>query len=157
MRRFRRPGAFDAAINLYTSYGYFEDPADDLAVARNVCRSLRPGGAALFEMVGKELLAAGWHERSWRELDGDVLVLEERHIGDDWEWLEWRWIIAAPSGRRRFRVRHRLYSGRELRSVLLSAGFESVTLYGTLDGTRYDGTARHLVAVARRAPDGAIG
>jgi len=29
MREFRRPGAFDAAINMFSSFAYFEDPADD--------------------------------------------------------------------------------------------------------------------------------
>src|SRR5262245_62252316 len=49
MRTFVRHEAFDAAVNLYTSFGYFDDPLDDLRVARNVAASVRPGGRALFE------------------------------------------------------------------------------------------------------------
>jgi SAM-dependent methyltransferase len=44
MRHFVRPSAFDAAINLYTSFVFFEDPADDRKVVENVLHSLRPGG-----------------------------------------------------------------------------------------------------------------
>ena len=35
-RSFIRHGFFDAVVNLYISFGYFENPADDLLVARNV-------------------------------------------------------------------------------------------------------------------------
>src|SRR5262245_5505884 len=49
MRAFVRAEAFDAAVNLFTSFGYFDDPLDDLRVARNVAASVRPGGRALFE------------------------------------------------------------------------------------------------------------
>jgi hypothetical protein len=47
-------------------------------------------------------------------------------------------------------VRQRLYSGSELRDLLLSVGFADVRLAGGLDGeTPYEEVARRLVAVAR--------
>ena len=44
MRQFRRPGAFDLAVNMFTSFGYFEDPEEELQVLRNVSESLRENG-----------------------------------------------------------------------------------------------------------------
>src|SRR5215469_15208621 len=44
MRAFVRPDAFDLACNLFTSFGYFDDEADDIRVLRNVLVSLKPGG-----------------------------------------------------------------------------------------------------------------
>ena len=44
MRRFCRPNAFDAVINMFTAFGYFENPAEDRRVLVNVNRSLKPGG-----------------------------------------------------------------------------------------------------------------
>ena len=29
MRKFKRPDSFDLALNIFTSFGYFENPADD--------------------------------------------------------------------------------------------------------------------------------
>ena len=40
-------GAFDAIVNLFTSFGYFADPDDDRRVLENAFRSLRPGGTML--------------------------------------------------------------------------------------------------------------
>ena len=57
MRRFCRPDAFDAAIMMYTSFGYFEDPAENRQVLANVCRSLRDGGVLLIETMGKPVIS----------------------------------------------------------------------------------------------------
>jgi SAM-dependent methyltransferase len=153
MRSFSRDGEFDAVVNLYTSFGFFEDAGDDLEVARNLRRSLKPGGAALLELLGKEIVAGQFRDRYWIEVDGE-LFLEERKVARDWEWLESRWVVVSPGkaevdARREFRVRHRLYSGAELRAKLLEAGFARVDLYGSFDGAPYDRAARRLVAVAR--------
>ena len=53
MRAFVRPGAFDAVINYFTSYGYFESDADDRRVLANAHRSVRESGVLLIEMMGK--------------------------------------------------------------------------------------------------------
>lgn len=48
MRRLDFNKTFDAAINLFTSFGYFPSPSDDLKVLRGVCRALKPGGLFLY-------------------------------------------------------------------------------------------------------------
>lgn len=58
MRRFVRPKAFDAAINMFTSFGYFAKPEHDALVARHVCRSLVKGGRFLIDVHGKDRLLA---------------------------------------------------------------------------------------------------
>jgi SAM-dependent methyltransferase len=148
MRRFARPQAFDAALNLFTSFGYFDDAGDDLSVARNLCESLVPGGAALFELMGKEVLAGIFRERDWHELV-DGFLLEERRVSEGWSGLDLRWVVVRAGTARELRLRHRLYSGAELRALLREAGFASVDLYGSLAGGPYDRSATRLVAVAR--------
>jgi 2-polyprenyl-3-methyl-5-hydroxy-6-metoxy-1,4-benzoquinol methylase len=44
MKTFRRAESFDFALNLFSSFGYFEDPNDHLQVLRNLQESLKPGG-----------------------------------------------------------------------------------------------------------------
>jgi SAM-dependent methyltransferase len=44
-------GAFDHVFNLFTSFGYFEDPADHLLVIRNIAQSLRPGGKLVLDYL----------------------------------------------------------------------------------------------------------
>jgi SAM-dependent methyltransferase len=150
MRRFERPAAFDAAINLFTSFGYFEDPADDRQVAVNLARSLRPDGLLVMDTMGKEILARIYQPRDWQELPDGRLFLQERQVTRDWTWIENRWVLITADERHEFVISHRLYDGAGLRTLLLSSGFASVDLYGSLQGSPYDTQARRLVAVARK-------
>lgn len=150
MRRFKRPGAFDLVINMYTSFGYFEDPEEDLQVLRNVWESLRQGGRVVLDLMGKEVLARVFVERSWVPLADGSLFLEERRVTRDWSWIEHRWIVVKEGALHEFRFGHRLYSAAELRELLLQAGFSSVQIFGSLDGAPYDHQARRLVAVATK-------
>ncbi|MFB6146860.1 MAG: class I SAM-dependent methyltransferase [Halobacteriaceae archaeon] len=149
MREFRRPSSCDLAISLYTSFGYFEDRADDERVLENVAASLRPGGTLLLSLTSKEVLADDFEERTWHDHD-DGYVLEERQVTDGWNWVENRWIVVEDGEVEEFEVSHRLYSGFELAAALEDAGFATVTLYGSLDGDDYDQDADQLVAVAER-------
>jgi SAM-dependent methyltransferase len=152
MRRFARPGAFDMAINLFTSFGYFKDPADDLQVAKNLHASLKPGGKLVMEMMGREVLARIFRPRDWVWLDEEegVIMLEERKLGQSWGWMENTWILLRGSERKSYTLSHRLYAGTELASLLQQAGFTSVALFGGLEGIPYNQNARRLVTVAKR-------
>ena len=150
VRSFRRERRFDAAVSLYTSFGYFEDPADDRQVLKNLHDSLRPGGKLLVDLSGKEVLARVFLPRSWSELEDGALLLEERVIRNGWERIENRWILIRGAERHEQRFSLRLYSGVELMALMLSVGFSSVELFGTLDGGSYDQTARRLAAVGVR-------
>ncbi len=151
MRHFRRPGTFDGALNLYSSFGYFEDPEDDLRVLRNLHEALRPGGRLLMDMQGKEPLARRFRERDWHTLrDGSGYVLEERKLRSGWDWLDVRWIMIREGAPKTFDFGLRLYSGAELKASLIRAGFSDVVLYGGLDATPYDLEAKRLVALATR-------
>ena len=57
MRDCWEPCKYDAVVNLFGSFGYFEDPEDDRSVVANAFASLRPGGRFLIETMGKEILA----------------------------------------------------------------------------------------------------
>jgi len=149
MRSFCRPDAFDAVVNLFTSFGYFEDPEDDRQVALNVCRSLKSGGAFLIDMMGKEILARIFRERDWYEEDG-VLILQERKVTKNWSWMENRWIMFKDNHRAELNLSHRIYSATELASLLTECGFAHVDAYGDLEGSAYDHLARRLVVVARK-------
>jgi len=123
MRTFCQPDTFDAVINLFTSFGYFEDSEDDRKVAMNVYQSLKPGGVFLLETHGKE-------------------------SPNNWSWMENRWIIIKDNKRTEFKVTHRLYAATELASLLTGCGFKHVDTYGNLSRSPYDHTARRMVTAA---------
>ena len=93
VRRFCRAGAFDYAVSLFTSFGYFEDPSDDRTLLQNIYASLRPGGRLLMDMSGKEVVARAFQPRSWSEPELGLYFLEERCPAEGWEAIDNRWIL----------------------------------------------------------------
>ncbi len=153
MREFQRPEAFDLAVNLFTSFGYFEDPDEDLRVLLNFHASLRPGGALVMELMGKEVLARIYRPRNWYELEDGTIVLEGSTVTKDWTWVESRWILIKDGQVLEYPVSHRLYGASDLRQVLEQAGFDPIRVYGDLAGSAYDQNAQRLIAIARK-PEG---
>lgn len=149
MRTFVNSEKFDAIVNLFTSFGYFEDPEDDRRVLKNVFVSLKPSGKFLIDVIGKEVFARmiSFREREWFE-DNDVFYLQETKPIDNWRRVKGRWIRFKNNEKKEFTIMQQLYSGSELLSLLREVGFETVNLFGELTGSPYDQTARRLIALA---------
>ncbi len=148
-RAWSRPGAFGLAVNLYTSFGYFESPEEDRLMLARAYESLAPGGTLVMEMSGKETAARDFIEGEWFERDGRLVMTQFEVVGA-WEGLRHRWIIVDGARRVDRSWVQRLYSAVELSSALRSVGFSSVDSYGSYEGAPYDQSAERLVAVARK-------
>lgn len=150
MRDFKRPDTYDIAVSIFTSFGYFEDPDEDVVVLQNVFESLHSGGAFIVDLNGKEMLARKYLPSSVDPLpDGSILV-EDRHIQDDWTKIHTDWILIKNGKARKFTFRVNLYSGQELRDRMERVGFLDVKLYGGWDGEPYNVDAKRLIAVGRK-------
>lgn len=151
VRCFKRPAAFDLAVNLYVSFGYFDKAEDDRLFARNAWDSLKPGGTFIIETLGKETAVRDFVESEWFERAG-FMVLTEYAPLDSWSLLRNRWILIDKKNGRRIEktFNQRLYAASELRQLLFDAGFSRVEIYGGWDESAYDRRAQGLIAVGRK-------
>lgn len=149
MRQFCRLECFDAAINIFTSFGYFEDPEEDRRVVVNLFTSLKPGGILVMDMAGKEIIAKQVFGTHWEEENG-TFFLQSHKICRDWSWIENRWVMFKNGKSFDYTLSHRLYSAVELSGLLTECGFGDVKIYGDFAGSPYDPQAKRLVAVARK-------
>ncbi len=151
MRTFSRSGVFDAVVNLFTSFSFFEDPDEDKQVIMNVYESLKPGGVFLIDLMGIEVIARIYQEHDWHEEEDGSLILQERKVNNDWNWMENRWIRIKKTGERQeYTVSHRLYSAAGLKGLLKECGFKDLKAYGDFEGSLYDQNAGRLVVLGRK-------
>jgi len=54
MRDVYRPKAFELVVSLFTSFGYFADPADDQRVLNSVAAALVPGGRFVLDFMNAD-------------------------------------------------------------------------------------------------------
>jgi SAM-dependent methyltransferase len=149
-REFTREGYFDVAVNLYTSFGYFDDPKDDLLLLVNVHKSLKSGSAFIIETLGKEIAICNFVETEWFERAG-FTVLTEYEALDSWSTLKNRWILLKDDKRYEKVFTQRLYSASELRALMFQAGFANVEIYGCWNESLYDHKADRLIVVGRKS------
>ncbi|MDP8976989.1 MAG: class I SAM-dependent methyltransferase [Actinomycetota bacterium] len=122
----RRPpaGPFDAVLNVFSSFGYFDDPAQDAAALRAWRGVLRPGGALVMTLMHRDRVA--YLQAQPREVRGPV-----REEGEtDWVKGVRTATVTYRDTAKNFRVR--LYTVTELVGLLRGAGFGQVAAYGDL-------------------------
>jgi SAM-dependent methyltransferase len=144
---------FDAAVNLFTSFGYLESEQEDERALAAIARGLKPGGALLLETINAAVLLRLYRTEAWSELDDGTLMLEQR----SYDLLSGRndvlWRFVQPDGSRT-ELRHslRLYTPAEIVGMLRHAGLEIERAWGGWDGSELtmDGGTRFLV-LARKA------
>ncbi len=138
---------FDAVVNWFTAFGYFDDDGNR-AVLAEVARALRPGGRFALELNHFPWLMRNFLPTTTVERDGDLLV--DRNEFDPLTSRVTVRRTTVRDGRRRdtgFSVRMLTFP--ELRSWLLVAGFREVTGFGA-DGGPLTAASPRLIAVAEK-------
>ncbi|WP_431781952.1 class I SAM-dependent methyltransferase [Streptomyces chumphonensis] len=148
-RTYRAPGAFDVVLNLFTSFGYFEDPADNARVLRTLHDCLTPGGTLVLDLAGKELLARRVTPPKVVRRGEDLMVQTDTVL-DDWARLRSDWVLVRGERVTRASLVWFVYSAVELRRLAEEAGFGQVEVFGGFDGRPYDEHADRLVLRGRR-------
>lgn len=151
MRTFSSRKKFDAAVNIYNSFGYCDLIEDDLLILKRICTSLKKGGTFILECISRETAVRYFTEGEWFERAG-MTVLTEFSVSGAWEGLNSKWILIDKDGKR---ISHefvqRLYSAAELRDCLVSrCGFSSARVFGGFYGEPYDQNAKTMVIVAKK-------
>ncbi|MBR1910891.1 MAG: class I SAM-dependent methyltransferase [Treponema sp.] len=150
MRTYEAEKPFDAAVNIYNSFGYCDSIDDDTKILKQIYKSLKDGGAFILECISRETAVKYFTEGEWFERAG-VTVLTEFDVVGAWEGLRSKWILIAPDGKRtEHEFVQRLYSAAELRDRLLDIGFKTAEVYGGFDLLPYDQNAKTMVIVARK-------
>jgi SAM-dependent methyltransferase len=140
--------SFDAALNLFTSLGFYGDEEDVKALAE-IGRVLRPAGRLVIETMHRDRLVHGFHEQDWRRVGEGRLLLEQRNFDAASGVAQTTQTLIDRTGERDSRsFAVRVYTATELVAMLTRAGFGDARCYGDLEGGPFDTTTR-LIIVAR--------
>lgn len=150
LRTFSSDKKFDAAINLYTSFGYCDSIEEDLQILKHISAAIKDNGWFIMECTSREIAVQYFTEGEWFERAG-MTVLTQFSVEGAWEGLRSKWILIDKHGSR---IEHefvqRLYSAIELKRMLIASGFKTAEIYGDFDFSPYNEKARTMVIVARK-------
>ena len=130
MRRIRYENQFDAAGNLWTSFGFFKKRSDDRLTLRKLYHALKPGGKAVLHVINRDWILTNYSHSGWQRIGGTT-ILEQRQFDyatsvsrDTCQFID--------EGRiRTHEVELRMYSYHELIDMFTSVGFVDIEGFGS--------------------------
>lgn len=152
MRRLpaRWTGRFDAVLNLFTSFGFFVDPADDRRVIAEFARVLRPGGTLVWHGGSRDGVVARFLARDWWKSNDGTMIGHERSFDPLSGVLSIRSSFEGPSasGEREHRIR--LYTATRLAELCADAGLIVESAFDGWHDRPLRRTSSEMVLVARK-------
>jgi SAM-dependent methyltransferase len=141
-----RPGSVDLVVNLFTSFGYFDQDAEHAAVLREMAGTLRPGGWLVLDFLHAPTVRADLVEREATLGAAGVHIV--RRLSEDGRFV--CKTIASGEGRR-FVERVRLFTPAELEAMLAEARLRVEHRFGSYDGDPLAPGAPRTILMGRLA------
>lgn len=138
---------FDAAVNWFTSFGYFDDEGNR-AWLETVRRTLKPGGRLAIDVHSRDVFMRNRMPAAVYERDGDLVVDRFSFDVETGRETTERWLVRGGNVRKtEYSVRFYTYT--ELRDLLLGADFSLVEAVGH-DGKALTLESRRMIVIATR-------
>jgi len=139
--------SFDLVVNLFTSFGYFEDDREHARVLARVRDALKPGGIFVIDFLNASQVRRNLVPYDERVENG-ITIEQSRVISPDNRFVE-KTIRLRERGRE-YVERVRLLSAGDLERMLDVAGFDVVHCFGDYSGTGWSENSPRTILFASR-------
>jgi len=144
--------SFSAAISMDTSFGYLASQQDDVKSLKEVNSALRTGSTLVVDVFNRENLIKKYetrHQPKWKEYPS-FFLLQKRSVTVGGEELHDEWIIRDKSDGRIRVFRHvaRLYELSQLQTLVQTAGFAVIEIFGDYEKQKLLPDSDRLILVA---------
>lgn len=139
--------SFQLVVNLFTSFGYFEDDASHYEVVREVFRVTASGGTFMLDFLNTAQLRNKLIPYDEQNIDGQI-VEQRREISDDDRFVIKR--ICVRGTGKEYTERVRLFEAGDLSAMMNAAGFRVSSAFGNYDGAPLDYDSPRVILFGTR-------
>ena len=144
MRQVPFSSSFDLAINMFTSFGYFEADRDNSEVLRQISSALVPGGRWVIDYLNRPQVIATLVPEDSAERAG-LNITQRRRLEDGDRRVVKDVLIQGPEGSQRWTERVRMYTRAEMESMLEQAGLTVEHIFGDYGQGEYLESSPRLI------------
>lgn len=141
------PDSFDLVVNLFTSFGYFDDDREHVRVLACVGAAMTPGGTLVIDFLNATQVRHSLVPYDER-LENGITIEQRRQISPDNRFVEKR--ITLRERGKEYIERVRLLSPKDLERMLITAGFQVVKVFGDYEGGNWSETSPRTIMFASR-------
>lgn len=151
MRQIPLESKVDAVINLFTSFGFF-DELENQKVIDEISRVLKPDGKLLIDYWNPHTVSQLDGMRNWWWVDEAILALSEvKYDANLCTVNDYRTTVNLKTKEINKTVNHiRFYFPTELKRMLNKVGLEIIKMYGDFNGELFNLYSRRLITVAKK-------
>lgn len=142
-----RSESFSLVVNLFTSFGYFDDETDNQRVLREVADATSPGGMFVLDYLNSEQVIRNLKPCDERIVNG-IVVEQQRAITGGGRFVEKTIVLKGRD--KTFKEKVRLFSRSDLESLVTAAGFAVQEVVGDYRGTPWTGASQRTMLVCTR-------
>lgn len=124
---------FNVIINLFTSFGYFNNDDENSAIIEFAKNNLKDNGYFIFDYLNPEFVKSNLVENSERNI-GNKRIIEKRRIANNRVEKE---IIIDDKFNNRYLESVQLYSFKEILTMFQNFGFYKIKVFGNYFGDKY--------------------
>jgi SAM-dependent methyltransferase len=141
------PGCADGVVNLFTTFGYFEDDAENERALAAMTTALRPGGWFLQDFLNAPQVIDTLQPEDTHTVNG-VTIQQRRWIEDG--RINKRITLDRNGHTETYRESVRLFTLDDFRRMYAAVGLDLVATYGTYDGAPHTDDSPRLLLYARK-------
>ena len=143
--------SFDRVVNLFTSFGYFENEDQNQAVMNEVGRVLVPGGMFVIDHINRATMLDTLQPKSERTLPDGRRLIETRLWDDHSQRVRNNVLCMNPDGsQRQWHESVRVYTPGQINLMLGRAGMRAVDHLGNYSGQSLDDGSSRMIIFARK-------
>lgn len=151
MSKLNKKSEFDAVLNLFTSFGYFDEETN-LTVLKKFAAALKKGWILVIDTINRDRILDSYRTGSRKAYDrikNDVMMEEESYdpltgyLTNNRSFIINGKVIESPYSLR-------VYTYTELATLLSVAGFKILESYGDYEWGQYSLNSRRMIIVAKK-------
>lgn len=144
---------FDAVINMFYSFGFFEKEEDNFKVLQNFLKALRLNGKFLMhtDVNIPRILSGKYKHDEIRTLKNGKKLRIIDNYNSTTKRIDGAWILIDEAGHRERRdYSVRVYTKEEFVELCLRAGFKSCKVFSDWDGKPYANESEDMIIIANK-------
>jgi cyclopropane fatty-acyl-phospholipid synthase-like methyltransferase len=148
LRNFSIDISFDLIVNLFTSFGYFEDDAENFRIFENVYHHLKPTSYFVLDYFNRHYVEKNIVKRSVNKIPGGEII-QEREINE-------KRVIKKITIRKNGQEQHyhesvRMYTPNYLTREMKKIGFDIIKSFGDFNGNTFDiESSPRIIVIAKK-------
>lgn len=138
---------YDYALNLFTSFGYFENTDQHISALKNIHRALKPQGIFVFDYLNVDQV--NLEGASKQRVETEDIQFEIRK-SIQYKQIIKQIAVTEKGSTRHFQERVMAFSKAELEYMLGSAGFAITKVFGDYNLSAYNKNAPRVIIIAKK-------